>query len=589
MSSASAVSLGGIALSARHGIARRTALRRYPGPRRVRSFARTGNNPSQTSRGKTRGSRRLRVVAEQHGISLEDARALFSKRFCKGSGVHLELRETATGRGLVATAPVAPGDVLITVPWREAIHVLEDGYADGDDLRLAMELLHVLDDGDDDGFIDGTIRQYDSRVKTWRTYRPMLPVSTGAAAFWCVDNIRELQFPEAVEKTLAQRAQFNAGAMRHSNDSRTKEKIMWALQQVHSRSFSVMTPRGRARCLVPYVDLFNHRPESPKDARHTDELLQRALRKAFTKGSEEGVHDGEWAGAEPWQVVGLDPLDDESEESAVFQMRSIWAYEPGEEVFITYGHETSAELLTSYGFFPEPNDGEFVKLYEDVQDLIDDDRFVDAAINSPKSQMEKEQFMWSMLAVEAPLAIRPGGVRESAHLLSALRVVHARAKQLAAIKDDDVPRIGHSTFVWTEGDEPCGMWDPDRFLSCFFDESCDSDEWLWDDDDARDRDVTDRAALAQACARCEEILADDFATTLEEDAEMLNEIEEAIRSLSPEEADTDPEGHLEYVAALRYRMSVKRILRDFVSECKRAYGVEAEALEAEAEALEYID
>ena len=30
--------------------------------------------------------------------------------------------------------------------------------------------------------------------------------------------------------------------------------------------------------------------------------------------------------------------------------------------------------------------------------------------------------MWSMLAVEAPLAIRPGGVRESAHLLSALRV-----------------------------------------------------------------------------------------------------------------------------------------------------------------------
>ena len=26
-------------------------------------------------------------------------------------------------------------------------------------------------------------------------------------------------------------------------------------------------------------------------------------------------------------------------------------------------------------------------------------------------------------------------------------------------------------------------------------------------------------------------------------------------------------------------MSVKRILRDFVSECKRAYGVEAEALE----------
>ena len=77
----------------------------------------------------------------------------------------------------------------------------------------------------------------------------------------------------------------------------------------------------------------------------TDELLQRALRKAFTRGSEEGINDGEWASAEPWQVVGPDPEDPENwEESAVFQMRSIWAYEPGEEVFITYGHETSAEL-----------------------------------------------------------------------------------------------------------------------------------------------------------------------------------------------------------------------------------------------------
>ena len=78
--------------------------------------------------------------------------------------------------------------------------------------------------------------------------------------------------------------------------------------------------------------------------------------------------------------------------------------------------------------------------------------------------------------VEAPLAIRPGGVRESAHLLSALRVVHARENQLAAMRDDDVPRIGHSTFVWTEGRRAVRHVGPRRFLSCFFDESCDSDE-----------------------------------------------------------------------------------------------------------------
>ena len=37
---------------------------------------------------------------------------------------------------------------------------------------------------------------------------------------------------------------------------------------------------------------------------------------------------------------------------ASFEMRSMWRFEPGEEVFISYGHETGAELLTSYGFFP---------------------------------------------------------------------------------------------------------------------------------------------------------------------------------------------------------------------------------------------
>ena len=88
-----------------------------------------------------------------------------------------------------------------------------------------------------------------------------------------------------------------------------------------------MTPRGRARCLVPYVDLFNHRPESPKEARMTDELLQRALRKAFTRGSEEGNNDGEWADAEPWQVVGPDRGPRELGRP-VFQMRSIWATNP---------------------------------------------------------------------------------------------------------------------------------------------------------------------------------------------------------------------------------------------------------------------
>jgi hypothetical protein len=39
----------------------------------------------------------------------------------------------------------------------------------------------------------------------------------------------------------------------------SKEEVLWALGMVHSRSFSVPTPSGRARTLVPFCDLFNHR------------------------------------------------------------------------------------------------------------------------------------------------------------------------------------------------------------------------------------------------------------------------------------------------------------------------------------------
>ena len=88
-------------------------------------------------------------------------------------------------------------------------------------------------------------------------------------------------------------------------------------------------------------------------------------------------------------------------------MRSIWRYAEGEEVFITYGHETSAELLASYGFFPAPNAGDFVRLYADMQDILDDDRYLSRDANRDAAlAMEREAVMWSALAVDAPLAVR---------------------------------------------------------------------------------------------------------------------------------------------------------------------------------------
>ena len=204
-----------------------------------------------------------RVVAEQYAVPLELARSTFQERFPSGS-TKLDLRVTECGRGLVATAPIEEGEVLLSVPWEETIHVTEDGYDDPDDVRLAMELLHVLNHGGDG--------DEDPRVPVWARYRPMLPTSTGAAAFWRPENIRELQFEEAVDKTSELSVKFNEYALRHA-DQNNPTRITWALAMVHSRSFSVCTPTGRARALVPYADLFNHRPESPAEARRTDEAL----------------------------------------------------------------------------------------------------------------------------------------------------------------------------------------------------------------------------------------------------------------------------------------------------------------------------
>ena len=238
-----------------------------------------------------------RVVAEQYAVPLELARSTFQERFPSGSTSSTSASPSAV-EGLVATAPIEEGEVLLSVPWEETIHVTEDGYDDPDDVRLAMELLHVLNHGGDG--------DEDPRVPVWARYRPMLPTSTGAAAFWRPENIRELQFEEAVDKTSELSVKFNEYALRHADQNNPIEDITWALAMVHSRSFSVCTPTGRARALVPYADLFNHRPESPAEARRTDEALQRALAAAVEV---DGIQD---AGSEPWRVTGLDTPESES-------------------------------------------------------------------------------------------------------------------------------------------------------------------------------------------------------------------------------------------------------------------------------------
>lgn len=510
-------------------------------------------------------------------VSLEDASRLFSVRFPPTTGCKLELRATSCGRGLVATAPIAQGETLVSVPWRESVHVIENGH--DDDLRLALALLDVLE--------AGISVSNDARVNAWREYRVMLPISTGAAAFWSSENVSALQLPEAVKKTSELHEKFKRYVDEVSSSSevspgvRSRADVMWALSMVHSRSFSVRTPFGHARALVPFADLFNHKTEDPTAARETDVTLSMSGR----------VNDNGTRDNEPWIVdwgtkgeMDRDDVRDAGADSAMFHMRSIWNFDVNEEVFITYGHETSAELLSSYGFFPCPNHGEYIRVYDDVQELLDDDRWVKN--KTPKAGAEKEAVIWSALAVEAPLAIRPGGLHASAHLLGCLRVMHASGGSaeddgsgLHMIRDEDVPDVGHSVFVWTEGGLACGAWARETVVMVNSDDVAVSR--------ARARAVVDAAALGQAAARCTEML-EDLPTTLEEDEALLRELEssggveatsermyvcDAESTASSNSARQTRVDFAQFMTALKYRISAKKVLVNFINLC-RAHGVE---------------
>jgi hypothetical protein len=208
-----------------------------------------------------------------------------------------------------------------------------------------------------------------------------------------------------------------------------------------------------------------------------------------------------------------------------------------------------------------------------MQDVLDDDRYLSRDGANAALAMEREAVMWNALAVEAPLAVRPGGVANAAHLLGCLRLMHARGATLGLLRDEDVPHIGHSTFVW-QGDAPCGLWA----------ESC--GEVYENEDKARSsvavaerpdvprleedaRDAVDRAALGQAAARCVEMLA-EFPTTLEEDEATLLTVADGSFFLSfrtHEEDEAERESAEQYAVAVAYRATVKRLLAGFVEEC----------------------
>ena len=408
-------------------------------------------------------------------------------------------------RGILAAKQLARGTELARIPLAAAITVPR---ASADDGALARRLIQAVAKD-----TRGPWRTYAAQALGWPaedgSSHPPLE-SPGAAMFWSKAEVAELQYPAAIE--LVSKLRRRIASLRAPAGS-TAAEWAWALAVVHSRSF-VLSRSGEAggaerelRALVPFADLLNHESEPPWRYAAEAQAWE-------AQGCDEPP--------QPWRVDGEDIVV-----SAAYPCVS------GGEVRVPYGLEGNAELLASHGFILEPNDAEYVTLFDSPAQLVASRR------DLSEMQISKRLALLEAAdAAEAPLAARPAPLGRSRHLLSSCALLVATDVEADAFEDLFDAEAGH--FVLS----PPAWLRPER--------------------------KRELEAAAQQLARSvalEELA--DFPTRYEQDEQQLRDLvapggtglcstnEEKMKVTARARAQT----------ALRYRLGLKRLLRDFAKIC----------------------
>mmetsp|Transcript_3341 Transcript_3341/g.5910 ORF Transcript_3341/g.5910 Transcript_3341/m.5910 type:complete len:513 (+) Transcript_3341:49-1587(+) len=458
--------------------------------------------------------RRLAEVRAQHGFgtTLDPIAKEFDVEFSEA----LSIKGSASGaRGVFALADIHRGSLLASVPLSSCLTVPSES---GEDAKLASAFLEALE------------------TEKWCNYAEnILPGTSDAAFLWSDTELNELQFYEARDAADDIRQRFkemltdrdkeeddnndvdadeeDSDEEKADDEDLSLEELRWALSMIYTRSFDVDHLDGKPlRALAPFLDLFNHQPESPLEYAHQ-------------------VRDWEADGFEeppsPWRIVKGTKGE---ARAAIFANRDV---KSGEEVRLPYGFETSAELVAAHGFMPTANSADYHPLFADNIEMA---TFAGEAFGLSEEQaVARLKIIEKLEAVDAPLAVRPGKLEASAHLLACMRLMAASDDELDGFEEGWVEAIGHNTLIapssLSSSSESAAM----RFLA-------DSAE----------------AALAEC------------PTTLEEDEQQLGELTE--------------EGTTRLRLALQYRIQVKRMLQDFMKQCAEAGGAVRETT-SEAAAL----
>ena len=249
------------------------------------------------------------------------------------------------GRGLIATESIDRGEKVLEIP-RDAIITVDVALKESllerkklSELQewsiLASFLAEMAQNLGDDR---------SSSKYRFSTYVKALPRSTGSVLEWPESDVRTLLAGSpSLFSALERRASVAAAITEiRANFPELNEKtLQWAFDILFSRLIRLESLGGNL-ALVPWADMLNHQP-------------------------------------------GCEAFIDLDQGSGKVCLTTDRSYEPGEQVWASYGQRPSSELLISYGFAPAVGDNPDDEYALNLQ-VDEEDPFASAKVNALASQ-----------------------------------------------------------------------------------------------------------------------------------------------------------------------------------------------------------
>lgn len=251
------------------------------------------------------------------------------------------------GRGLVATESIKRGEKVLEIP-QEAIITVEVALKESL-LREKEKLAELQEWSILATFLAETAQNLsteDNSSNKYRfaTYVKALPRSTGSVLEWPESDVRTLLAGSpSLFSALERRASVAAAIaeIRVYFPELNEKTLQWAFDILFSRLIRLESLGGNL-ALVPWADMLNHQP-------------------------------------------GCDAFIDLDRGSRKVCLTTDRSYEPGEQVWASYGQRPSSELLISYGFAPAVGDNPDDEYALNLQ-IDEEDPFASAKVNALASQ-----------------------------------------------------------------------------------------------------------------------------------------------------------------------------------------------------------